>query len=447
MTSEFNFDGLVGNTHHYAGQAPGNEASRIHKGEVSNPRAAVLQGLEKMKFLFELGIQQVVLPPQERPFIQALRERGFSGKDIAILDKVWKTDPELLVAVSSASSMWAANAGTVSPSADTTDGRLHFTPANLINNFHRSIETDVTKKILEIIFQDKTYFRVHQPLPGEKDLGDEGAANQSRLCAEYGEPGVEIFTFGQCLENKNLPVKHPARQTEKASRAIAKQHGLKKEQAIFVQQNPAAIDQGVFHNDVIALGNKNVLLLHEKAYLNQEQFLEKLQATFHTHCGGPDLIIVEIKEQALSVADAVKTYFFNSMLVSLPGGSMSLMAPADCLEHKGAKQVTDSILSDKANPISSVHYFDLKQSMQNGGGPACLRLRVVLRKKEQASIHQGILFTPELYNTLKNWAAKYYREELSPGDLADPELLRENRDSLEALCRILDLSDIYAFQR
>jgi succinylarginine dihydrolase len=134
------------------------------------------------------------------------------------------------------------------------------------------------------------------------------------------------------------------------------------------------------------------------------------------------------------------------MLVSLPDGTMSLMSPADCAENKNTRELTDKIISDSSNPISSLYYFDLKQSMQNGGGPACLRLRVPLNKKEQNALHQGLLFTPVLYQDLKTWANKYYREALSQKDLGDPELLKENRDSLDALSRILKLPRIYNFQ-
>src|SRR5438093_11312398 len=124
---EINFDGIVGPTHNYAGLSWGNIASMKHKLSVSNPREAALQGLEKMKFLADLGVKQAVLPPHERPHLPTLRALGFSGNDAAALEAARKTDPRLLSAVSSSSAMWTANAATISPSADSADGRVHFT--------------------------------------------------------------------------------------------------------------------------------------------------------------------------------------------------------------------------------------------------------------------------------------------------------------------------------
>src|SRR5687768_11173563 len=177
---EVNFDGLVGPTHNYAGLSYGNVASMSHKRSVSSPRQAALQGLAKMKFLADLGVKQAVLPPHPRPDIAALRRIGFTGSDADVLAKVQREDPVLLAAVSSSSSMWAANAATVSPSADTSDGRMHFTPANLVSLFHRSLEAPTTAAVLRAIFNDEKHFAHHPPLPATMHFSDEGAANHTR---------------------------------------------------------------------------------------------------------------------------------------------------------------------------------------------------------------------------------------------------------------------------
>src|SRR5690349_2574420 len=127
---ELQFDGLVGPTHHYAGLSPGNLASQAHAGEASNPRAAALEGLTKMRRVRELGIVQAVLPPQPRPSVALLRRLGFTGTDVAVLSRALAEAPDLLHAASSASSMWAANAATVVPASDSADGKTHFVPAN-----------------------------------------------------------------------------------------------------------------------------------------------------------------------------------------------------------------------------------------------------------------------------------------------------------------------------
>lgn len=199
---EYNFDGIPGPTHNYAALSYGNLASLQHGGRVSHPRAAVLQGLAKMKRLHDLGAPQAVLPPHPRPDLDILRRLGFGsdrpGDDgPALLQRAAHEAPELLARASSASAMWTANAATVSPSADTQDGRLHFTPANLSASLHRSIEAPQTARILQRIFSDPAHFAHHPPLPSS--LGDEGAANHTRLASEYGAPGLELFVYGASL--------------------------------------------------------------------------------------------------------------------------------------------------------------------------------------------------------------------------------------------------------
>src|SRR5699024_1208877 len=178
---EANFDGLVGTTHHYAGLAIGNRASASNARQPSNPRQAARQGLDKMRAMTELGLAQAVLPPQQRPHLPTLRRLGFSGSGTQVIERAARDAPELLAACSSSAHMWAANAATVSASADTADGRVHFTPANLMSQLHRSIEAPATARILRCIFADEACFAHHAPLPATRALADEGAANHTRF--------------------------------------------------------------------------------------------------------------------------------------------------------------------------------------------------------------------------------------------------------------------------
>ncbi|MGQ7789907.1 N-succinylarginine dihydrolase [Shigella flexneri] len=113
------------------------KASTRHRFQVSNPRLAAKQGLLKMKALADAGFPQAVIsiPLHERPFIPVLRRLGFSGSGGQVLEKVARQAPRWLSSVSSASPMWVANAATIAPSADTLDGKVHFTVANLTINF------------------------------------------------------------------------------------------------------------------------------------------------------------------------------------------------------------------------------------------------------------------------------------------------------------------------
>ncbi|TMO56310.1 N-succinylarginine dihydrolase [Pseudoalteromonas aurantia] len=441
---EVNFDGLVGPTHNYAGLSYGNVASLNNADAISNPKEAALQGLVKMKAMHDMGLKQGVFAPHARPDVSALRRLGFTGNDTQVLNKAAKESPILLRTCYSASAMWTANAATVSPSQDTTDGKVHFTSANLNNKFHRSLEPSTTSNLLKAMFNDDETFVHHTHLPDQPFFGDEGAANHTRLCDEHGTKGLEVFVYGASSLNQQIvgPSKFPARQTLEASEAIARLHKIPNEQRIFIQQNPEVIDQGVFHNDVIAVGNANVLFCHEQAFLNQTQALTQIRQAYT----GEKLHIVEVPTHAVSVQDAVKSYLFNSQLVSLPDGSMMLVAPEECIKNQKVADYIESMLSAN-NPINTVKFFDLRQSMQNGGGPACLRLRVALTQTELSKVNQATLMSEEKFNTLSQWVEKHYRDKLSDHDLADPQLLVETRAALDDLTDILNLGSVYEFQK
>jgi succinylarginine dihydrolase len=341
--------------------------------------------------------------------------------------------------------MWAANAATVSPSADCSDRKVHFTPANLVSTFHRSLEPPTTAAILKAIFQDESHFAHHLPLPANAMFADEGAANHIRLSGQSNETaGLEIFLFGRDgLDNAGR--KFPARQTLSACQAIARCHRCASDQVIFIKQNPIAIDAGAFHNDVVAVGHRNVLLIHEQAWEDQAHQLERLREKFTAICG-EQLHTIQIADNLLPLIEAIKTYLFNSQLVNLPDGSIALIAPIECRENPMAQSAISQILS-KSNPISDVHYVDVRQSMHNGGGPACLRLNITLTPTELSAMHPSILFDDRLHEELRNWVNLHYRDHLSADDLADPTLLAESRSALDELTHILKLGAIYAFQR
>lgn len=443
---ELNMDGLVGLTHNYAGLAAGNIASTHNALTRSNPQAAARQGLEKMRLLYNMGIKQGILPPHQRPNLELLYQLGFRGTAEEQLKKAYKIAPELLSASYSASSMWTANAATVSPSIDTQDHKTHFTAANLVSNLHRHQEADFSQKLLHSIFADAKYFNHHPILPRSTMTGDEGAANHSRLCQNHDKPGIHLFVYGKKALGKDSdtegPLKYPARQTREASEAIVRNHQLHEKQVVFARQNPQVIDQGVFHNDVISVANESVFLVHEEAFYNQAAVLNELRekASF-------PLTIIELSRAQLSVQDAVESYLFNSQIISLANkNEMMLIAPIECQHNLRVKACIDGLIADNINPINSVHYLDLKQSMRNGGGPACLRLRIPLNELEIQAMHQGVLVNNQLLDTLDKWVLKHYRTELTVADLVDPQLINESFQALDELTQILKLGPIYPFQ-
>lgn len=442
---EVNFDGLVGPTHNYGGLSYGNVASQGNSQLGSNPREAARQGLAKMKALMELGFVQGVLAPQERPDVAGLRALGFAGSDSEVIARAAREAMPLLIASASASSMWVANAATVSPSADTLDGRVHFTAANLNCKYHRSIEHPTTSRVLAAMFNDPAHFVHHPALPAVAQFGDEGAANHTRFCRSYGEPGVEFFVFGRSAFDSRYPAPHkyPARQTLEASQAVARLHGLSDDGVVFAQQNPAVIDQGVFHNDVIAVGNGELLFHHQDAFLDTPAVIAELQAKLAKR--GGQLQAISVPRADVTVEDAVRSYLFNSQLLSRADGSMLLIVPQECHNNPRVWAYLQQ-LTQAGGPIAQVEVFDLKQSMQNGGGPACLRLRVALNEQELAAVNPGVIMTAPLYDTLTQWVDRHYRDRLGEADMADPQLLNECRTALDELTAILNLGAVYPFQ-
>ncbi len=440
---EFNFDGLVGPSHNYAGLSFGNVASFNNVKSASNPRQAALQGLAKMRALAARGFAQAVLPPHARPNFALLRSVGFGGSDAELLARAWREAPVLLACAYSGAPMWTANAATVSPSFDTADGRVHFTPANLNNKLHRAFEYVSAARALRAIFHDQRHFVVHDALPSTPAFGDEGAANHTRLAAQHGAAGLELFVYGRVEFDAAAPAprRYPARQTLEASQAVARLHGLAPARTVFVQQNPQVIDQGVFHNDVIAVGNGELLFYHEDAFADEAGSIEALRTAL-AGCAA-QLQAVRVGREAVPVADAVASYLFNSQLLSKPDGKMALVVPRECRENAAVERYLAQLLQD-GGTIDELIDFDLRQSMRNGGGPACLRLRVALSPSEAAAMHQGVIMDEQLYARLTAWVERHYRDRLAPADLADPQLAREIETALQELEPILGLPGLYA---
>ncbi|MEE2527172.1 N-succinylarginine dihydrolase [Hyphobacterium sp. HN65] len=440
---EANFDGLIGPTHNYGGLSFGNIASDRNRGVASSPRSAVLEGLGKAKALADAGLVQGILPPQERPVIGYLRELGFSGNDSAVIEAAFRADPTLVRNVYSASPMWAANAATVSPSADTGDGRLHMTPANLVTTLHRSLEGPATQRALGRIFAGR-HFAIHSPLPMQASFADEGAANHVRLCASHGEPGVEIFVYGRDAGEPQTSG-FPARQTREAFEAIARRHGLDPKRCVFIRQSQAAIDAGAFHNDVVCVGTLKTLFFHEKAFADPQQACHDIRRAAE---GLFDPVFVEVPEDEVPIGDAISSYLFNSQLLAMPGQDrLMLNAPIECEETDSTRTYCERLVAGNGS-IGRVNYVDVRQSMRNGGGPACLRLRVVLTERELAEVNPSCLMDDGLFSKLSDWANAHYRDRLRPEDLRDPALIEESRSALDALTGLLGLgSDFYPFQK
>ena len=411
---EINFDGIVGPSHNYAGLSFGNLAATKNAGSVSYPRAAALQGLAKMRHNMALGLPQGFLVPLPRPDDAWLEQLGTQDG----------ADPVLTAAAWSASSMWTANAATVSPAPDTGDGRCHLTPANLVTMPHRSHEWRDTARQLGIAFADTDHFALHDAVP--PTFGDEGAANHMRLAETHGAPGVEIFVYGRGGGA------FPARQHEQASRAVARLHGLDPARTLFIQQSQVAIDAGAFHNDVVAVANERVLFTHEQAFADRKEAHDAIRGAF------PAVEIVEVPAAAVPLEEAIRTYLFNAQLLSLPDGGMALVVPTECRESSTVWAWVQQMLAGNG-PIRRVFPVDVRESMANGGGPACLRLRVVA---DPARVDPRFLLDESKAETIERVIAEHWPEAIQPAEIGN-KLLRDRIVSARlSLLRALSLEEL-----
>ncbi|MFV0644966.1 MAG: N-succinylarginine dihydrolase [Sphingomonadaceae bacterium] len=412
--AEINFDGIVGPTHNYAGLSLGNLAATNHAGSASYPRAAALQGIAKMRSNMELGLKQGFFLPLPRPNSALARQLQLNDH----------SDRALLAATWSASSMWTANAATVSPAPDTADGRCHLTPANLVTMLHRAQEWPDTSRQLRLAFSDSSHFAIHEAVPDS--FGDEGAANHMRLCESHDARGVEVFVYGK------PGGKFPARQHEQASRAVARLHGLSEEHIVFIEQNPAAIEAGAFHNDVVAVANGTVLFTHAEAFRDQAAACEAIRKRF------PRLELVEVPSASVSLSEAISTYLFNAQLVTLPDETMALIVPLECRENPNVSAWLDQMLAGNG-PIRQVIPVNVRQSMSNGGGPACLRLRVVA---DPSNIDPRFLLDAHKADLIAGVIETFWPEQIDPEDLGDSALENSVIAARLKLLSALDLDEL-----
>jgi len=435
---EVNFDGLIGPTHHFGGLSFGNIASSNNAGEASNPREAALQGLSKMEHLLDLGLDQAVLPPLPRPDLSILRTAGFTGSDQEMLEQAAKQSPVLLSAAYSASAMWAANAATVSPSADTLDGRLHFSVANLSTMLHRSFEGLQTARTLKAIFSDIELFCVHEPLAMHSNYSDEGAANHTRLAGIAGAQGLEIFIYGRDTEMPRQTL-FPARQTRLACETVARRHQLRNNFCVYHPQSVIAIDAGAFHNDVVAVGSGKALFFHEFAFESKTSLMEEILAKSN---GLFDPDFVEVSADEVPLADAISSYLFNSQLLQIPGKDrLILLAPTEVENTRSTREYCERLIHSNGS-IEAVEYIDVRQSMRNGGGPACLRLRVVMTAEERSACHQDIFLNKEQISVLKDIVSRTYRDRVTFKDLSDIQFARDCWTARSEILDALSLSEL-----
>ncbi len=435
---EINFDGIPGPTHFYGGLSSGNIASQSNHGQSSFPKLAALQGLKKMEFFLKRGQKQSFIPPLFRPCVWKLSEWFPNLETEKALDFCKETNPKLLEAIFSSSSMWTANAATVTSSIDSQDHKVHFSVANLSNKLHRSIEAPETYSVLKQIFFDQNLFEVHPPLFDGESLGDEGAANHCRFTPSHDQKGLHLFVYGRQLgSSRSGPVSYPARQTKEASQIVAHRHGIASQQQFFVQQNSKVIDQGVFHNDVISVGHLNFFFVHESAFEDTQKVVSLLQEKYTKLHPGKTIRAQVVTNEEVSVLESIESYLFNSQIIEIDK-KLILIAPLECQENENIAKYLARLR--KENVFHEVVFLDVRQSMKNGGGPACLRLRVPLLDEEWDSLPEFFKLDLNKIGRLKDWIENFYPETFSPHEIKDwSEFLKNQERGFKELENLIGL--------
>jgi succinylarginine dihydrolase len=288
---------------------------------------------------------------------------------------------------------------------------------------HRSHEWPCTLAQLQIAFAGPE-FTVHEPIPPA--FGDEGAANHMRLTGAHGEAGVEIFVYGVSGGS------FPARQNLEASKALARLHRLDPERTIFAEQSQKAIAAGAFHNDVVAVANERVLFAHEEAFANKELLLETCFAKVR------GFEYVEVPSAEVPLKDAIKSYLFNAQLVTPPNGEMTLVVPTEARETSSVWRWIERHLAGNG-PIRRVEMVNVRQSMANGGGPACLRLRVVA---DPDTVDPRFLVDPAKLDRIADVIETYWPSDIANDSLQQPALIRDVERARTMLFEIVGLSEL-----
>ncbi|HEV2594294.1 MAG TPA: N-succinylarginine dihydrolase [Sphingomicrobium sp.] len=412
--TEINFDGIVGPSHNYAGLSFGNLASTRNAGMISRPRTAALEGIGKMRVNLRRGLQQAVFLPHQRPNNSWLAQLGSRIED---------ADPALAANAMSASAMWAANAATVSPSPDSADGKCHLTVANLRTMPHRSHEWPATLAQLRLAFAHGA-FTIHGPVPPA--FGDEGAANHMRLAPAHEEAGVEVFVFG------TAGGAFPARQHFEASKAIARLHRLDEGRVFFAEQSTEAIAAGAFHNDVVAVANESVLFAHEQAFAQPDALLAFLEARVK------GFEYVEVPAAEVSLEDAIRSYLFNAQLLTSPDGQPTLIVPSEAFEIPAVRLWIERHIGGNG-PIRRVEVVDVRQSMANGGGPACLRLRVVA---DPSTVDPRFMVDERKLDEIAKIVERHWPQQIHHDELQHASLCADVERARIALLGQLELAEL-----
>jgi succinylarginine dihydrolase len=138
------------------------------------------------------------------------------------------------------------------------------------------------------------------------------------------------------------------------------------------------------------------------------------------------------------IGDAIRSYLFNSQLVTPPDGAMTLVAPTECRETPSVAAWIERHLASNG-AIRRVNFVDVRQSMANGGGPACLRLRVAC---DPAEVDTRFLVDEAKLDRLAGLVAARWPEEIVSSEIQSAALIADIERARLSLLDLLGLSEL-----
>jgi succinylarginine dihydrolase len=114
------------------------------------------------------------------------------------------------------------------------------------------------------------------------------------------------------------------------------------------------------------------------------------------------------------------------------------VVPSEAWDSASVRHWLDATLAGNG-PIRRVIPVDVRQSMANGGGPACLRLRVVA---DPATIDPRFLVDDAKLDWVADVVRRHWPEQIHHDDLQSAALIGDVEGARAALLEALDLGQL-----
>jgi len=117
---------------------------------------------------------------------------------------------------------------------------------------------------------------------------------------------------------------------------------------------------------------------------------------------------------------------------------MTLVVPSECQDNQPVWNWLQQMLAGNG-PIRHVKVVDVRQSMANGGGPACLRLRVVA---DPATVDPRFMLDDAKAEAMEKVVAEFWPEQINPADIGSESLAATIRTARAQMLDLLGLTEL-----